>query len=65
MRACRKCWMPSDGARRLSRSLCARSTMHLLTAVPGTDRPFVAAQRFRPIAEVLLPCQRGGPDAET
>jgi hypothetical protein len=27
----------------------------------GTDWPFAAAQRFGPIAEVLLPCQRGGP----
>jgi hypothetical protein len=35
------------------------------TAAPGTDCPFAAAKRFRPIAEALLPCRRGGPDAKT
>ena len=36
---------------------CIRVLLHMLTAVPGTDRPFAALQRFRQLCDVF--CRAG------
>jgi len=43
--------MPPDGARRLSKRLCARGTLHLLTAVPGTTQTISHMQQRRQLFE--------------